>query len=161
MAPFFRSGRHPRQRGFVYLTAMFLLAVLVVTSARVFTNWRTHDLREREEELLYVGEQYRRAIQIYYELTPSATKRYPSRLEDLLEDRRGAQLRRPLRRLFPDPLTRSTGWGLVRADDGGIQGVYSLSTAAPVKIGGFSGPQLGFNGAKEYQQWKFVYLPPS
>jgi len=44
--------------------------------------------REKERDLLFVGNEYRKAIAGYYRGTPGAIKRYPQSLEDLLEDRR-------------------------------------------------------------------------
>jgi hypothetical protein len=66
---------------------------------------------------------------------------------------------RHLRRLYPDPLTGSNEWGLVRAPDGGIAGVHSLSTARPLKAAGFKLRDAEFEGAASYADWKFTHAP--
>ncbi len=66
---------------------------------------------------------------------------------------------RHLRRLYPDPITGKDEWGLVKADDGGIAGVYSTSEAAPLKTGGFAVRDASFEGKTKYADWQFVFAP--
>ena len=117
--------------------------------------------REKEAELLFVGQQYRQAISAYYERSPGGAKRYPKKLEDMLADNRYPTLQRYLRRPYPDPLTGKAEWGLVEAPDGGIMGVYSLSEAPPIKTGGFSKRDESFSDAARYADWKFFYAGPA
>lgn len=114
--------------------------------------------RERERELLFVGEQFRRAIQQHYENSPG-TKRYPPSLEALLMDRRSPAVRRYLRRMYRDPMTGSDQWGLSVAPEGGIMGVYSLADGVPLRQAGFPGKQEHFEGARSYREWLFAYRP--
>ena len=65
---------------------------------------------------------------------------------DLVEDRRCGLVRHHLRRLYPDPITRSQEWGVV-ADGGMIRGVYGLSSLPPVRH---------VEGVKHYFEWRFV-----
>jgi type II secretory pathway pseudopilin PulG len=148
-----------REQGFSYLIAMFLVATLAVLSVRAIEDTLTGERRAREAELLSVGQAYRNAIRAYYERTPGTVKRYPRDLQALLEDQRTTIMARPLRRAYRDPITASSTWGLVMAPDGGVMGVYSLSTREPIKLGGFSAELSGFANAKSYQDWKFVYRP--
>jgi hypothetical protein len=113
-------------------------------------------LREREAELLWIGNQYRIAIEGYYK---NREMRYPRTLDDLLKDPREPSVRRYLRKRFVDPITRSDQWGLVKAADGGIMGVYSRSEEQPVKVAGFKDANKAFEGAATYADWKFVYAP--
>lgn len=142
-------------RGFTYLTVLFALAFLGLGLMIAGETWRTAVQREREAQLLYVGNQYRRAIQRYYQSGPA---QYPRSLGELLKDARQAGVARYLRRLYPDPLTGSDRWGLVRTPAGGIMGVYSLSSAAPFKRSGFAEGN-DFADAGTYADWKFVYQP--
>jgi len=68
-------------------------------------------------------------------------------------------VRRYLRRRYPDPITGSDEWGIVKAADGGIMGIYSLSDAQPLKIAGFRIADAAFDSAAKYSDWKFVYQP--
>ena len=65
-----------------------------------------------------------------------------------------------LRKVYPDPMTGSTEWGLIPAPGGqGIMGVYSLSEAAPIKTGNFSMAYEVFHGSSRYSEWQFFYNP--
>lgn len=146
------------QRGFTYLTALFLVAIMAGGLALAGEVWETSGKRDKEAELLFVGNQYRRAIELYYEGTPGGVKRYPHSLEELLADPRHPSKRRYLRRLYPDPFGGKE-WGLVKAPDGGISGVFSLSEERPLKTGNFRLRDAGFESAKRYADWKFAYSP--
>ena len=121
--------------------------------------------REKERELLFVGDQYRQAIASYYNKTPGAARAYPKKLDELVEDKRFPMPQRHLRKLYADPLTGSPEWALVEAPGGaGIMGVRSRSEEAPIKSGNFRARDAAFEGATRYSDWQFVYspaLPPS
>src|SRR5471030_3556272 len=150
-----------RERGFSYLIVMFLVAAVSIISVRALRNTMTTERREKEAQLLLVGQVYRTAIVNYYQNSPGSNKTYPPELSALLLDQRSTRISRPLRKLFRDPITGSTDWGVVRSDSGGVMGVYSLSTQLPFKKNGFP-PELGsFVNAASYQQWRFVFQPVS
>ena len=146
-------------QGFTYLAVLFAVALLGAGLALAGTLWETAARRDKEAELLHVGDAYRRAIKAYYEATPSGVQRYPQRLEQLLKDDRFPSTRRYLRRLYRDPLTNGTKWGTVIAVDGGIVGIFSLSAKAPLKIGEFRLADADFTGGKSYADWQFIYRP--
>ena len=75
----------------------------------------------------------------YCRLSPvSGLQRYPATLEDLLRDGRVPGIKRHLRKIFVDPMTGKTEWGLIK-EGGRIIGVHSLSANKPLKQGGFAG----------------------
>lgn len=152
-------ARRRRTRGFTYLTLLFIVALLGAGLALTGEVWHTAALREKEAELLFVGHQYRKAIERYYLSGPQ--RQYPRALEDLLKDPRRPGAERYLRTLYPDPVTGKNEWGLVKAPDGGILGVHSLSEAKPLKIAGFRARDQGFEGAAKYSDWNFAYLLPA
>jgi type II secretory pathway pseudopilin PulG len=147
-----------RAKGFTYLTALFVVAILAGGLALAGTVWEQQAAREREAELLFIGHQYRRAIGLYYDSTPGTVKRYPRALEDLLKDPRQPATQRYLRKLYPDPLGGKE-WGVVKGSDGGVAGVYSLSDAKPIKVAGFKVRDAAFEGAQKYADWKFMHTP--
>jgi type II secretory pathway pseudopilin PulG len=147
------------QRGFSYLIALFVVAMIAVFSLRAIEDTLTRERRAQEEELLYVGMAYRTAIKKYYEGTPGFVKRYPSELSTLTLDSRGTRLSRPLRKVFRDPIENSGDWGILRAADGGVMGVYSLSDKEPMKKSNFPPELEGFSGAQSYRSWRFTYVP--
>ncbi|HYP85380.1 type II secretion system protein [Variovorax sp.] len=169
-SPTFRPCR-PGQRGqagYTYIGLMFLVAVMGITLAAAGMVWRTQAQREHEAELLFIGRQFTAAIARYYENTPVGQRPgFPAKLEDLLDDRRWPVPRRHLRRIFIDPMTASTEWGLVRtpAPDNRIMGVYSLSKETPLKRTGFGWPYdagdiADITAALTYQDWRFIYVAP-
>lgn len=145
-----------RQGGFTYLAVLFALALMGATAALAAVVSSVLERREREAQLLFVGEEYRRAIQRYFEANPNLPDRYPKELSWLLRDPNQLATRRYLRQAYLDPLTTGAEWGLVRSPGGGIMGVYSLSTQAPIKRAGFTGG-AAFGKAETYADWKFVY----
>jgi type II secretory pathway pseudopilin PulG len=150
------AGGFRRSRGFTYLTVLFMVAMMGVGLALVGHVWQTVAVREREAELLQVGNEYRKAIERYYISGPS---QYPRELADLLKDPRQPGTVRYLRKLYPDPLTGKDEWGIVKAPDGGIAGVFSTSEAKPLKSGGFAVRDKEFEGREKYSDWKFSYAP--
>lgn len=123
-----RSGSgNARQAGFTYVGAMILVALLGGGLA-AYGEMSSHARRRAQEaELIWVGNQFREAIGLYYQRSPSASKRYPDKLDDLLEDRRFASRQRYLRKIYTDPTSGKAEWGLVHAPQGGVMGVYSLA----------------------------------
>jgi type II secretory pathway pseudopilin PulG len=147
------------QRGFAYLGVLLTIAATGAVLASVGELASRSAQREKEAELLFAGKQIRAAIGSYYERSPGGDKRYPKRLEDLLQDERYPVMQRYLRRLYPDPLTGKAQWGLVKAPEGGIMGVHSLSEAPPIKTGNFARTEEPFAEATRYADWQFVYTP--
>ncbi len=147
-----------RQRGFTYLTALFMVAIIAGGLALAGEVWDTSAKREKEAELLFAGNQYRKAIERYFLYGPQ--RQYPRALQDLLKDARRPGTERYLRRLYPDPITGKE-WVLVKAPDGGILGVHSASQDAPLKIAGFRPRDAAFEAAKAYSDWKFVAALPA
>lgn len=145
------------QRGFTYLTVLFMVAILSGGLALVGEVWHTSAAREKEAELLFVGHQYRKAIERYYLSGPQ--RQYPRELADLLRDARRPGTERYLRKLYSDPVTGQP-FALVKAPDGGILGVHSTSEEKPFKTGGFKVRDAAFEGAGKYSDWKFVHAAP-
>jgi type II secretory pathway pseudopilin PulG len=147
------------QKGFTYLGVMILIAVMGMGLASLGTIYSHTAQREKEAELLFVGEQFRDAIQSYYMKSPGASV-YPKKLDDLVEDKRFPMPVRHLRRIYADPITGTPNWGLVEAPGGGgIMGVYSLSEEKPIKTGSFRAKQASFEDADTYTKWTFTYSP--
>jgi type II secretory pathway pseudopilin PulG len=153
--------RAPRTRaaGFAYIGLLLFVAVFGALSAGVIGAGANIGQRSAEEELLWVGTQYRNAIRSYYE-AGAGGRRYAMNLNELLRDPRIPGVRRHIRRLYPDPLTGSEEWGIVQAPGGGIMGVYSKSEREPLKVEGFATEFADFTGKKKYSEWVFAYVPP-
>lgn len=154
-----RAVSGSQERGFTYLAILFAVAVLGIGLGAVSDVWVTASQRDKEAELLQVGNEIREAIGRYYDASPPGAKRFPGRLEDLLKDNRFPMVRRHLRKIYQDPITNSTTWGLIVSPAGGIIGVHSLSDQAPLKTTGFALTDIAFDGKGKYSDWTFTFVP--
>ena len=150
--------RGRRQDGFTLLGMLFLVAGLGVAMAALGTVWHTAAQREKERDLLFYGDQYRRAIESFWKIPlPTGTpRRLPQNFAELLEDPRFSDTVRHLRRAYRDPMTGGE-WGLLKGPDGGIVGVYSLSEDEPFKRANFPAAYLQFGEAERYRDWVFRF----
>lgn len=146
-----------KQSGFSYIGLLIAVAMMSALLSQVAMYWHQAVQREKERELLVIGDEFRTAITRYYEDSAGTQKIYPMQFEDLLEDKRVPNIRRYLRKLYHDPLTGSTEWGIIKGPGGSIAGVYSLSDQAPLKVANFGTGDEGFGKKKHYSEWQFVY----
>jgi len=162
-----RIGKHQPsqlsrpQSGYILVGLLILIMVAGYALAAAGTKFSEARKREREQELLKVGDTIRKAIGNYYNQTPDVVKQYPPNLEALLKDERFPQPKRYLRKLYLDPVTQREGWGILEAPSGGVMGIYSLSAAKPYKTKNFRLMYRHFENKKYYGEWYFAYVPLS
>lgn len=146
----------PHQSGLVLLAVLIFLLLTTLGASAMVELQHTHAQRAKEEELLFVGDQFRRAIKSYYSSVPAGkSQSLPLTLEDLLEDKRFPMPVRHLRRLYPDPMTGDIDWVLVQGA-GGIIGVHSHSTLSAFKKRDFPIQYRDFQDKESYAEWMFV-----
>ncbi len=106
-----RAARHPLRGPDGYAMAALLVAIAVMSVAVsiALPAWRTVVKREKEEELIFRGQQYVRAIELYQRKFANA---YPPSLDVLLNQRF-------LRQKYRDPMT----------EDGEFQLLYQTMAA--------------------------------
>ncbi len=163
-----QAGQRPNRcanrgalRGVLLLGLLLAMAISGVALLLALDVWSVTRQRQQEQELLFVGEQYRMAIARYYYAAPKGAPRtLPATLQDLLQDDRYSIPMRHLRRLYPDPLTGAPQWGAV-LNGKRIAGVYSLAKGTAVKQGGFAQQAQNFAGKSSYREWAFVFTPPT
>lgn len=157
-----RPDKALAQRGAILLAVLVMLALVAYASQGMLMDTSRQQQRANEEELLFVGEQYRQAIESYLRATPNGVRRYPASLEDLVADNRFPQPRRHLRKLFRDPMSPQTDWVLIKMGTSLI-GVRSQSKGEPFRKAGFTSKQENFASAQAYSDWEFKVanaLPP-
>lgn len=157
-----RSGEHARhEHGFVYIALLIGLAIIGIGLGATSEVWTQSRQREKEDELLWVGNQYRQAISRFYLQSPPAARRFPNTLEELANDLRAPD--KPahhLRRLYADPMA-SSPWGEVRLANGQLVGVYSQSNDTPFKVFGFALRDKEFVDKDHYADWIFRSALPA
>ncbi|MBI4467305.1 MAG: hypothetical protein HY656_07760 [Acidobacteria bacterium] len=172
-----------RQSGYALLIVLLLAALVLISLSTAVPRFVTQGQREKEEELIFRGEQYRRAIGRFYR----AFGRYPRTLEELLRtNERGF-----LRREFRDPMTPDGRWRLIRVGPSG-EFIGSLTRQGPAgqpesgrtanereaprgsgqsETGESTLPLAGvashsqarairvYHGYGRYSEWEFIYDP--
>lgn len=138
------------QRGFTYIGLLLLVAMVGATLGVAASSWALQGQRAMEREQIWRGRAIATALGRFHAgpvAVPKAPARpppaasaaavappasaaaidgeWPRRLEDLVEDRRGLNTVRHLRRLYADPCTGKPDWALERNDLGGIVALRS------------------------------------
>jgi len=151
------QATHRGESGYAMAALLVAMAVMAVLMSVALPAWRQAAQREKEAELVWRGEQYDRAVQLF-------RKKFsvpgPPNL-DLLVDQKF------LRRKYKDPITggdfelKAVGpMGTLpagvkqptRAAGQLISGVKSKSKAKSIRL---------LNGRDHYDQWEFTYTPYS
>lgn len=131
------------------LVALNVMAIMMSVAMPV---WRQMAQREKEAELIFRGEQYRRAIALFQRRNGPGT--LPPSLDVLVEQRF-------LRKAFKDPITgedfvlirqaqTAGGPGGQAGTTTGIIGVASRSEEPSIRL---------FEGRSAYNEWTFVFVP--
>jgi hypothetical protein len=96
------------QRGFALLLIFFMAAAVALMLYTQMPRVAFESERDKEQLLIDRGEQYKRAILLYY----NDYKRYPAKIEDL----ENTNSHRYLRRKYVDPFTGKDEWRLVHTN---------------------------------------------
>jgi len=144
------------QAGFTYVALLAVLALVGIALANVGTRWADRVQREREQELLRVGQLYAQALLAYHRGSPGSDKTWPKDLQDLLQDPRMLGTVRYLRAPYTDPMVPGQPFALVRAADNTIRGVHSTSAATPFKQAQLDLGVVVLAPAQHYADWQFI-----
>src|SRR5208282_3741629 len=101
------------ESGYAYLMALFMILMVIVGSAVLLANAATEGQRQREDEMVWRGKQYIRAIKLYYR----KAGHYPQNLDDL---EKGIANLHFLRRPYKDPMNKN--------EDGKWRFIYTNAT---------------------------------
>ena len=104
------NRRRHSQGGYALLMIFLMAAIIALMLYQQLPRVAFESEREKEQLLIDRGEQYTRAIQLYY-LANNRT--YPTSLDDLEK-----QEKRFLRRRFVDPFTGKADWRIVHTNGG-------------------------------------------
>jgi type II secretory pathway pseudopilin PulG len=102
--------RPSREAGFTLVMFFIIIAVMAIMMGATVQLVSFTMQREREEELIFRGQQYVEAIRLY----KAKYGRHPMTLKEIWEAKP-----RVIRRKFKDPITDSESWGLVFVGQGG------------------------------------------
>src|ERR1700732_4737951 len=104
-----RSSKSKRQEsGYALLLVVFLTTLMLIATIVAVPSVRTERQREKEQEMIWRGKQYVRAIKLYYR----KNGRFPTTLDDLIKPKMGSL--RYLRQAYKDPMNKEDGsWRLI------------------------------------------------
>jgi hypothetical protein len=137
-------ARCPDERGYAMLLALSMMMVLLVASMAVIANVRIEGKRQREEEAIWRGNQYIRAIRLFYH----KTGHYP---RDVQELSKGLPQLHFLRQVYKDPINTTDGaWRFIYTNAAGqligSTKYSSLQQMAFADSGGLPGQTPGLVG---------------
>ena len=136
------SDSRRKRGGYALLVLLATSAVLLAALALAIPRMAMQAQRVKEERLIQRGEQYSRAIKLYYR----QHRKYPARLDDL-EDTDGV---RYLRGRPSDPLGETGEWRLIHmGTDGRFEDSLLHDLAKDTResgLGGFPGGGVGLGG---------------
>ncbi len=121
---FRNSIRHDRESGYILLTLMLFVTILVIAAVAIVPEVTFQVKRDREEEMIHRGVQYSRAIRRYVK----KFGRYPTRIEEL----ENTNNMRFLRRRYKDPITGKDFKILRQGDVQMFPGSGGIAGAAPI-----------------------------
>jgi hypothetical protein len=113
------SSANPKTRrrteaGYTLLLVVFMVATMLIAAAIATPNIITEGRRQKEEVMIWRGNQYARAIGLYYR----KFGKFPTKVEDLTNQTNGVRF---LRQAYPDPMNKADGsWRFIYVGPNGI-----------------------------------------
>ncbi|MGB6547111.1 MAG: hypothetical protein WA871_15650 [Candidatus Acidiferrales bacterium] len=111
-----RSKSTPRnpESGYTLLIALLIVATILLITAAAAPNIYVEGRRDRDEEMIWRGQQYTRAIGLYYR----KYGHYPHTIDDLVKSDNQIRF---LRQAYKDPMNTDDGsWRLIYVGPGGV-----------------------------------------
>src|SRR5260370_4309049 len=135
-----KADRKRGQLGYALLMVVFMADLMIIAAAAIQINFLTQGRSEKEDELIWRGQQYARGVRLFYR----KNGRFPTSLDDLIKPGVGV---RYMRKAYKEPMNTVDGsWrllyvglagqiiGSVKANPGG-----SIFPAAPAPGGAQAG----------------------
>lgn len=121
------SATRPGDAGYALLTVIFLAGVMLLAATVAAPILVTQGRREKEDEMIWRGEQHVRAIKLYYR----KMGRFPKDMTDLTDAKNGIHF---LRKAYKDPMNTADGsWRFIYIGPGGqLIGSVTRTSLNPV-----------------------------
>lgn len=92
-----------KSKGYILLILIFGVFILSIGLLVAVPVWQTQIQREKEEELIFRGNQYVEAIRLFQRKNPGS---FPKSLDELYEEK-------CIRRLYEDPMSENGEWNII------------------------------------------------
>jgi hypothetical protein len=99
--------------GYAFLILMMMVTILLISLTAALPSIYTEGQREKEEELIFRGREYARAILFFH----NKFGRYPSSVKELVKKTNGIRF---LRHEYNDPMTLKGDWRFIHANGAGM-----------------------------------------
>ena len=141
----------PREAGYALIAMMIMATVLLISLAAVLPSVYQEAQRQKEQELIFRGNQYARAVYLFH----AKMGRYPTTVKELLS----TNDLRFLRQAYRDPMTRSGKWRFIHATANGIP-IDSRTLSLPPQIqanpaGGFGPSSTSSTSSTSFSSGEF------
>src|SRR5215472_11082756 len=170
--------RRVNERGYAMAAFIIALAVMAIVMSAAMPVWKHVAQREKEEELVFRGEQIAHAIGMFQRRSANA---YPPNLDVLVQQRF-------LRKKYKDPIANDDFVPIAQSQPQGAQqpgrgtqpsqpqgrgqpagGGFGTPTPGGAPVGGIIGvtsksPDESirlYKGRSHYNEWAFIYTPPA
>jgi len=148
-----RRATQPSRRpeaGYTLLILMFIVASMIILLTAATPSLVTQGRREREEEMIWRGNQYVRAIGLYYR----KFGKYPTKIDDLYQNTNGVRF---LREKYTDPMNTTDGtWRLIYLGPNGqligsvnYTNILQMSMQGPTAMGAQGASSSGAAGTPQ------------
>jgi hypothetical protein len=108
------TTRRRSEAGYTLLLVVFMVATMLIAAAIATPNIITEGRRHKEEVMIWRGNQYARAIGLYYR----KFGKFPTKVEDLTNQTNGVRF---LRQAYPDPMNKEDGsWRFIYIGPNGM-----------------------------------------
>jgi type II secretory pathway pseudopilin PulG len=112
-----------KESGFALLLVFLMAAVIAISLYSEIPRVAFQSQRQKEQLLVERGEQYKRAVEVFFQATNG---QFPRSMDDLEK----YQNRRFLRHKYVDPMTGKQEWRIIHVGPGGIPTDSALSKQA-------------------------------
>ena len=127
-----------KQGGYALLMVVFLVTLVLIASMSIGLRVLTEGRREKEQEMIWRGQQYTRGIKLYYR----KFGRFPTSLDNLTQPSTGNI--RFMRQAYKDPMNKEDGsWRLIYVGPAGnLIGSINPAVSNPQLPGGMGQPAV-------------------
>ena len=132
------TNARKKQGGYALLMVVFLVTLVLVASMSIGLRVLTEGRREKEQEMIWRGQQYTRGIKLYYR----KFGRFPTSLDNLTQPSVGNI--RFMRQAYKDPMNKEDGsWRLIYVGPAGnLIGSINPAVSNPQMPGGMGQPAV-------------------
>jgi len=126
-------------RGYAFAVLMLAITLILIMLTAALPDIYTAAQREKEDELIFRGNQYARAIMGFHR----QFGRYPNSIDELVKKTNGYRF---LRQKFKDPMTKKGDWRLIHTNASGAV----LDSVTMPSQGGMTGGGMNPNGGQSF-----------